>query len=294
MQEKDRWAQWLLERRHGGDRAQLERQLPALYRFRERVLANAEVEAGDVVLDVGTGTGLIGFGALDLVGATGKVIFADISEDLLDECRLVATDLGAEERCEFLLAAADQLPLPDASVDVITTRSVLIYLADKQPAFLEFFRLLRPGGRLSIFEPINSFGFPEPDHLYRGFDAAPVRELARKVRAVGLPPSEHPLLNFDERDLLRFAEEAGFAEIRLEYTAEISLGPHWASEVGWETYKRMSGNPLDPTLEESMDEALGPDEKAEFERFLRGRIESGAEVKRREASAYLRAGKRAA
>jgi arsenite methyltransferase len=294
MQEKDRWAQWLLERRHGGDRAQLDRQLPALHRFRERVLANAEVQAGDVVLDVGTGTGLIGFGALELVGEAGKVIFADISEDLLAECRLVATDLGAAERCDFLLAGADNLPLRDASVDVVTTRSVLIYLPDKQPAFVEFFRLLRPGGRLSIFEPINSFGFPEPEHLYRGFDASPVRELAGKVRAVGLPPSEHPLLNFDERDLLRFAEQAGFTEIRLEYTAEISRGPHWASEVGWETYKRMSGNPLDPTLEESMDEALDPEEKAEFERFLRVRIETGAEVKRREASAYLRAAKRAA
>jgi hypothetical protein len=56
----------------------------------------------------------------------------------------------------------------------------------------------------------------------------------------------------------------------------------------------MSGNPLDPTLEESMDEALDAEEKAEFEAFLRGLIESGAEVKRREASAYLRAVKRGA
>ena len=248
-QEKDRWAQWLLERRHGGDPAQLKRSLPELYGYRERVLANADVRVGDVLLDVGAGTGLIGFGALELVGDTGKVVFSDVSEDLVDECRRIAAELGVLERCDFLLAGADRLPLPDASVDVVTTRSVLIYLPERKPAFVEFFRLLKPGGRLSVFEPINSFAFPEPDHLYRGFDVSSVRELARKVRAVGVPASEHPLLNFDERDLLRFAEEAGFADIRLEYTAEVSVGPHWAAGVGWDTCKRTSGNPLDPTLE---------------------------------------------
>jgi arsenite methyltransferase len=290
--EMDRWARWLLERRHGGDPAALERQLHDVYRFRERVLENAAIREGDVVLDVGTGTGLIGFGALDLVGAAGRVVFSDVSKDLLDECRRIATELGVLSRCDFVLASAEDLHgIEDESVDVVTTRSVLIYLTDKRPAFGEFFRVLRAGGRLSLFEPINRFGYPEPDHLYRGFDATPIRALARKLRAVGLPPEEHPLLNFDERDLLGFAEEAGFQEITLEYSAEVSSGPHWAAEVGWETYKRMSGNPLDPTLEEAMNEALSEEERVELELYFRSLLESGAQITRREATAYLRAAK---
>jgi arsenite methyltransferase len=288
--ERDRWAEWLLERRHGGDPAALERQLHDLYRFRDRVLENAAIREGDVVLDIGTGTGLIGFGALDLVGAVGRVVFSDVSRDLLDECRRIATELGVLSRCDFGLASADDLHgIDDESVDVVTTRSVLIYLPEKRPAFGEFFRVLRAGGRLSLFEPINRFGYPEPDHLYRGFDATPIRELARKLRAVALPPEEHPLLNFDERDLLEFAEEAGFRDLALDYRAEISVGPHWAAEVGWETYKRMSGNPLDPTLEEAMSEALSEEERVELESYFRSLLESGAQVTRREATAYLRA-----
>ena len=173
-EQRDRWARWLLEHRHGGDPEELARQLPNLEEFRRRVLENAEIREGDVVVDVGTGDGLIGFGALELVGEGGRVIFSDVSTDLLDECRRIAEDLGVTDRCEFLRASADDLPLPDASVDVATTRSVLIYLMDKRPAFVELHRVLRPGGRLSIFEPINIFGNETYRERYWGVDVSPV------------------------------------------------------------------------------------------------------------------------
>jgi ubiquinone/menaquinone biosynthesis C-methylase UbiE len=78
--------------------------------------------------------------------------------------------------CEFVFASADDLsPLVDASVDVVTTRSVLIYVSAKQQAFKEFYRVLKPKGRLSIFEPINRFAYPEPPHIFMGYDITPVR-----------------------------------------------------------------------------------------------------------------------
>jgi arsenite methyltransferase len=284
----DPWARWLHERRHGGDPAVLDCLLPELLAWRDGVLENAALTEGDTVLDVGTGEGLIGLGALDRVGEKGRVIFSDISDELLQECRRAAEAAGALDRCEFVYASADELPLEDEAVDVVTTRSALIYLREKLPAFREFFRVLRPGGRLSIFEPINSFGFPEPEPLYRGLDVTPVLDLARRVRAVGVPPSEHPLLGFDERDLLAYAEHAGFRDIRLDYRAEVTVRPHRGADCGWETYKRISGNPLDPTLQESLDRALTPEERERFEQYLRPLVEGGAPVKERRATVLLR------
>jgi len=283
----DRWASWLLEHRFAGDPEELARQLPNLEEFRRRVLENAEIQEGDVVLDVGTGDGLIGFGALELVGENGRVIFSDVSDDLLDECRRIAGELGVTARCEFLQASADDLPLQDASVDVATSRSVLIYLMDKRPAFVELHRVLRPGGRLSIFEPINIFGNATFRERYWGLDVSPVEHLAVKVRAQWKQPHEHPLLNFDERDLLRFVEEAGFGEIRMDYRAEIRQEPHWAKS--WETFERYSGNPLDPTLGEELRAALDDEERAELEAHLRKELARRPLVPMRMASVYLRA-----
>ena len=286
-EQRDRWARWLLEHRHGGDPEELARQLPNLEEFRRRVLENAEIREGDVVLDVGTGDGLIGFGALELVGESGRVIFSDVSEDLLDECRRIADGLGVTDRCDFLRASADDLPLPEASVDVATTRSVLIYLMDKGPAFVELHRVLKPGGRLSIFEPINIFGNEERRDRYWGLDVTPVRHLAEKAMAQWKQPSEHPLLNFDERDLLRFAEEAGFGEIRMDYRAEIKHEPHFMQS--FDALMRFSGNPLDPTLEEELEATLDDDERAEFKTYLREEFERTRLIPTRYATVYMRA-----
>src|SRR6266508_866732 len=119
----DRWARWLLERRHGGDPEALRRTLEYLWPVRDRVLANATVREGDVLLDVGCGDGLIGFGALERVGARGRVIFSDVSDDLLAHVERIARDTAVIDRCRFVHAdAADLALIGDASVDVVTTR----------------------------------------------------------------------------------------------------------------------------------------------------------------------------
>jgi len=157
---RDRWAAWMLERRYGAH-GSAEKTLRSLTSVRDRVLDRAEVGDGDVVLDVGAGDGLIAFGALDRIGSNGRVVFSDVSNDLLDIARRLAEEAGAGERATFVRARAEDLaPIENESVDVVTTRSVLIYVAEKRRAFKEFFRVLRPGGRVSIFEPINGFGSP--------------------------------------------------------------------------------------------------------------------------------------
>ena len=137
---------------------ELEQTLAYLYPVRDRVLDHAHLREGETVLDVGSGDGLIAFGALERVGPSGTVIFSDISQDLLDHAHTLAEQMGVLDRCRFLRATADDLAaIADSSVDVVTARSVLIYVTDKPRAFAEFFCVLRSGGRISLFEPINRF-----------------------------------------------------------------------------------------------------------------------------------------
>jgi arsenite methyltransferase len=144
---RDKWAEWVLARRHADDAEQKRRALEFLGPIRDRVLENARVRPGRVVLDVGAGDGLIAFGAMPLVEESGRVVFCDVSQDLLDHCRNAATELGVAERAEFARAAAEDLsPIPDGSVDVVTTRSVLIYVQDKDAALREFHRGSVPVG----------------------------------------------------------------------------------------------------------------------------------------------------
>jgi SAM-dependent methyltransferase len=163
----DKWAAWLLHRRDGDDAEQRKRGQEFLLPLRQRVLDNAQIVPGEVVLDVGAGDGLIAFGALDRVGVDGRVIVSDVSDDLLSHARSLATELGVEGRMSFVRAAAEDLSVvADASVDVLTTRSVLIFVDDKAAAFRAFHRVLRPGGRLSIFEPINNYFPRSPDEFW--------------------------------------------------------------------------------------------------------------------------------
>jgi arsenite methyltransferase len=286
----DRWHRWLLDVRFGGDAAYREKNLiEYLYPARDTVLDKAALRPGDSLLDVGTGDGLIAFGALERLGPAGRVIFSDISQDLLDHCRKAADAEGPLDRCGFILAAAESLTgVADASVDVVTTRSVLIYVQDKATALREFYRVLKPGGRVSLSEPINVLmSHADPD-LFFGHDVTPVSALAAKVEALYESIQPHggdPMGDFDERDLVRHAKDAGFPEINLEL--QVSVKAH-KQPVPWERFLRTALNPLIPTFEEARDRALSPQEAAELTGHLRPLVESGTGLERT-ARAYLTA-----
>jgi len=277
-----------MDARFGGDPVAREHLLTELlYPVRDTVLDQAKLRPSDIVLDVGAGDGLIAFGALSRLGPSGQVIFSDISQGLLDHCRAAAAAEGYLDRCRFVLAAAESLTgIVDASVDVVTTRSVLIYVKDKAAALREFYRVLRPGGRISVFEPINAL-MRDPDRL-SGYDITPVKPLAAKITALYesiQPPGDDPMLDFDERDLVRHAERAGFAAIDLELRISVKSGKR---PVPWDLALRMSANPLVPSLGEAMQRALSPQEITEFTAHLKPLVESG-NARERHALAYLAA-----
>ena len=282
----DKWAAWLLERRHGGDEASLRETLEILAPIRDRVLDNAAVREDETLLDVGCGDGLIAFGALER-GA--RVVFSDVSQDLLDACREIAV---GDDRCSFVRASATDLSvISDESVDVVTTRSVLIYVSERARAFAEFFRVLRPGGRLSTFEPLNSFEYPGPPERWGRWDITEVADLSAKVSAVfrAIHDREgNTMHDFEARDFVELAERAGFEEVHA--VAEYTVKPSERFET-WEVYENSSANPLVPTLREAAESVLTPEESERFRGHLRRQAEAGEGVDRA-AVLYLWARKR--
>lgn len=280
---QDIWTKWLLEKRHGGDAETQKTMLEFLGKVKDKILENAAIENGMTVLDAGAGDGLIAFAALDHVGAQGRVIFNEISQDLLDHCQALADKAGVIERCRFINASVDNLAgVDDSSVDVVTVRSVLIFVKDKQAAFREFHRILRKGGRLSMFEPINRFGY-HPENIFGGYNVEPVIDIVKKVSAVYSriqPADTDPMLDFDERDLFSQIENAGFGEIHLELQAELAAIP----PVKWKNMLRIVPNPRVPALEDAMRQALTDEEIEKLTQHLRPLVEAGQGVMKRAAS----------
>jgi ubiquinone/menaquinone biosynthesis C-methylase UbiE len=293
--ESDLWSRWLLDRRDARDAAQRGVTIEHLSHVRDRVLEAAGSLDGATLLDVGCGDGLIGLRALDLVGPDGTVIFADISDALIEHCREAVRARGALDGARFVLAGAEDLArIPAASVDVVTTRSVLIYVEDKARAFSAMHRVLRPGGRISLFEPINRLMFPEPDDRFGGYDVTGATDLAAKVKAV-FARSEPPgavaaMMGFDDRDLVRLAEEAGFERIHLECHIDVEPGSLMRS-VTLDALLGSAPNPNAPTVGEAITAALSEPER---QRFVAGLEQAFTEDRavRRMAVAYVVACKR--
>jgi len=283
--ESDRWSRWLLERRDAGSAKQREATLTRLAAVRDRVLAGAGPLEGATLLDVGAGDGLIGLEALERVGPDGVVIFSDVSEPLLEHCRRAVAERGLLERARFVCAGAEQLTgIPDASVDVITTRSVLIFVDDKPSAIAAFRRVLRPGGRVSLFEPINRLMFPESPDRFWGHDVSRVRELAARVKA-RFGAGEPAMVDFDDRDLVRLAVDAGFDRVHLE--CHIDVGPGSVmSSVSFDALLDGAPNPNAPTVREAVEASLSEEESAVFLAELERAFTSGRSLQRM-AAAYL-------
>jgi len=280
-----------MTRRDGDSEALRARSAVTVGAFRDGVLARAGLRPDDVVLDVGCGTGLIGLAALERLGPSGRVIFSDISDDLLEECRREA---GGDPRAFFVRASADDLaPFEDASVDVVTTRSVLIYSDRKEQAFREFFRVLRPAGRLSIFEPINRFLIDHGPHRLFGLAESPVDDLLQKLSVVYFnaesTPGAQTMVDFDERDLLNWADRAGFASVELDYRAELRTPADPITD--WEGLKRSAPNPLAPTYGDAIAAVLTVEERERLDAYMQGVVDAATPGRRTMGMAFLRADK---
>jgi len=109
----------------------------------------AKLQPGEVVLDLGSGAGLDVLLSAKRVAPTGKAYGLDMTDEMLDLARHNAAQAGIAN-VEFLKGHIEEIPLPDASVDVIISNCVINLSADKDAVLAEAFRVLRPGGRLAV------------------------------------------------------------------------------------------------------------------------------------------------
>ncbi|TVR42010.1 MAG: methyltransferase domain-containing protein [Planctomycetota bacterium] len=111
--------------------------------------AIAGLQAGEVVLDLGSGGGIDCFLAAQRVGPSGRVIGVDMTPEMIAKARANAAKLG-HDNVEFRLGEIEHLPLADASVDVVISNCVINLSPDKAQVYAEVARILKPGGRFCV------------------------------------------------------------------------------------------------------------------------------------------------
>jgi arsenite methyltransferase len=280
--QSDVWSEWLLHRRHADDPAFADVVRAEVERYADRVLDAARLAPGMTLADIGAGEGLIAFRAIDRVGESLRVLIADVSAPMLRHAESLAIQRQVQSQCVFLQCAADRLKdIPDASVDVIATRAVLAYVTDKSAALREFYRVLKPGGRISIAEPILQDDAFAATALRTMIESKAVQSqdrflpLLHRWKAAQYPDTNEkiansPIANYSERNLFEYVRLSGFIEIHLEL--HIDMLP--SIITSWDVFLTGSPHPWAPPLSTVLAEQFTPEERQFFEQIMRPIVES--------------------
>ncbi len=167
------------------------------------LLAAAQLKAGERVLDVACGTGVVTRAAADAVGPTGTVAGLDINPAMLTTAR---KQVKSENSIDWYEASAESIPLPNSSFDVVLCQMGLQFMPDTPAAIAEMRRVLAPGGRALVSIP-----GPEPEFFSIMIDALDRRigpEAAAFARAVF---SLH-----DQTEIRKLFDEGGFGKVEVK------------------------------------------------------------------------------
>ncbi len=263
--EKDVWHDWLTRdlHQHESDLGYSQNQR-IINSFAKRAIDNARLEKNHTLLDAGSGEGTVSFLAIDEIGPSLNVILLDISQQLLELSKRTALSKNVLNQCAFVKAPMNSMrTIVDNSVDRIITRASLAYVDNKINTLQEFLRVLKPGGMISLAEPIfqdaamnvalqkktidfqiGTLGKADADKvLIHRWQSTQFPDLIEEINAI-------PFINFSERDLVRWSEQAGFSQIHMEFHMdEVRL-----IDTSWESLLHSSMHPLAPKLSQVLED----------------------------------------
>jgi len=177
--------------------------------------ALAQLNPGEVVLDLGSGGGIDVLLSARRVGPTGKAFGLDMTDEMLALANENKRKAGAEN-VEFLKGEIENIPLPDNSVDVIISNCVINLSADKDRVLREAFRVLKPGGRLAVSDVVTRGAIPDEIRqqvlLWVGCIAGALEEAdyRSKLKAAGFEQIEvEPTRVYKVEDAREFLSSAG-------------------------------------------------------------------------------------
>jgi len=164
----------------------------------------AQIKEGDTVVDLGSGAGNDVFVARRIVGEKGKVIGVDMTPEMVAKAKANNSKLGFKN-IEFVLGEIESLPLPDQTADVVVSNCVLNLVPDKQKAFREICRVLKPGGHFNVSDIVLNGSLPEKlrkeAELYAGCVAGAVKR----------------------EQYLGFIQQAGFVNVKVQKDRRVEV-----------------------------------------------------------------------
>jgi SAM-dependent methyltransferase len=179
----------------------------------------AGINAGDTVVDLGSGAGNDVFVTRALTGESGKVIGIDFSKDMLSKAERNNEKLGYKN-VEFKFGEIEEIPLPDGIADVVISNCVLNLVPDKNKAFSEVFRILKPGGHFCI-----------SDIVLRG-------ELPEQLKESAAAYAGCVSGAMQQKDYLKVITDAGFDKVEIKASRVIVLPDELVKEY-------LPGQPID-------------------------------------------------
>jgi arsenite methyltransferase len=172
-------------------------------------IAVADLHPGERVLDLGSGGGIDVLLSARQVGATGFAYGVDMTDEMLELARANQAKAGLAN-VEFLKGTIENVPLPDASIDVVISNCVINLSTDKSAVITEMFRVLTPGGRLGISDVVAEDHLTPADRAERGSYVGCI--------AGALSKSEY----------LEGLAAAGFLDAEVHFTHQAASGMHSA------------------------------------------------------------------